>query len=140
MNKCLAAVLAGVLAFVIGSAALAVNKWDEGVIVSANTHVRGLSRDDQAIYACARSMMKTMFPGVKRIQVFVPGGQQQVFNDSVDDSMPGYRMAVLLSAASVASGKTLGTAECDVSPNARVLALRPGAKALAPDPEIMSVQ
>jgi len=136
MNTCLTAVSAGVLMLALGSSALAVPERDPGVIVSANTQARGATRDDRAIDACARSMLRTMFPGRELIRVRIPRGSPQIFGDSDDDSMPGYQMAVLLEASDPANGRALGSAECDVSPSARVIWLRPGATELIPDAEV----
>ncbi|HUN75329.1 MAG TPA: hypothetical protein VMU40_12525 [Steroidobacteraceae bacterium] len=136
MNRWLTAVSAGVLVLALGSSALAVPERDQGVIVRANTQAHAGTRDDRAIDACARSMLRTMFPGRELIRVRIPRGAPQIFGDSDDDGMPGYQMAVLLEASDPASGRALGSAECDVSPSARVISLRPGAKELIPDPEV----
>jgi hypothetical protein len=120
-----------IVSLAAGSTALAVD-WSEGVVVSAHKPVRGGSLDDRAVYACARSMMDTMFPGKDSIRVYTNPGDNQVFDNSVDSSLPGVRMSVLLKATDAATGETLGTAECDVSRDAKVQSLKPDATDLPP--------
>jgi hypothetical protein len=84
-------------------------------------------------------MVKQMFPSTERILVFACIGGDRVFGDVGDDDLPGLEMAVLLKAAD-ATGKTLGTAECDVTPNGRLVALKPGVKDLTPDAAFVMVE
>jgi hypothetical protein len=120
MNR--ASVVAGVLALAVASAALAGDPLDESVIVSAHGGVRGTTLDDRAIYACARSMTRRMFPDAERVLVST-SPDNQVFGDVDDNVLPGYQMSILLKAADADTGKTLGTAECDVTPDAKVVSL-----------------
>ncbi len=127
-----AAVLTGMLTLAAASAVLASDKWEEGVVVRAHGSVPGGSLDDRAIFACAKSMMRTMFPGAKQVRVFTASGEQ-IFSDADDNVLPGYEMSVSLKATDLKTGKTLGTAECDVTPAAKVTSLRPGARVLQPN-------
>lgn len=123
-----------VLAFAAASTALAADDWSKGVIVSADRQPDARDKEDRAVYACARTMMHEMFPEAARIRVVTNPGDRQVFNTSADSALPGVQMAVLLTATDPDTGKPLGTAECDVSPDAKVQALKPGVKDLAPRP------
>lgn len=124
-------VIVAILALATATAALA-DDWSHGVIVSANGEPRMESRDDRAIYACARAMMHEMFPDATHIRVVANSRDNQVFNSSADSALPGVQMAVLLQATEPDTGKPLGTAECDVSPDAKVNSLKPGVKGLPP--------
>jgi hypothetical protein len=121
-----------ILALATATAALAGDDWSQGVIVSANAEPRTASKEDRAIYACARSMMHEMFPQATHIRVVANSRDSQVFNSAADSALPGVQMAVLLQASDPDNGKPLGTAECDVSPDAKVNSLKPGVKNLPP--------
>jgi hypothetical protein len=120
------------LAFATATTALAADDWSQGVIVSANAEPRPQSKEDRAIYACAQAMMREMFPQATRVRVVADSRDSQVFNSAADSALPGVQMAVLLQAADPDTGKPLGTAECDVSANAKVNSLKPGVKNLPP--------
>jgi hypothetical protein len=94
------------------------------VVVSAHGKLHGASLDDRAVYACARSMIRTLLPAHQRIRVFTPA-DTQVFGDIDDDVLPGYEMSALLRATDVGTGETLPTGQCDVTPAAKVVSLRP---------------
>jgi hypothetical protein len=118
MEKALTAIVIGVLGFAVTGTTFTAD-WQKGVVVSA--HAKGhRSLDDRAIYACARSMVSRMFPGIKRIRVFT----RPAHGD--------YEMAVLLKAADARTNRPLGSAKCLVSPMAQVELLRPGVKELPP--------
>ena len=123
-----------ILGFAAATAAYAADDWSQGVIVSANGEPRIQTKEDRAIYACAQAMMREMFPEARRIRVATNSRDTQAFNPSADSALPGVQMAVLLRATDPDSGKPLGTAECDVSPDARVQSLKPGVKNLPPSP------
>jgi hypothetical protein len=119
-----AAVVIGILALAGASAALAGERWDEGVVVSAHGKLHGASLGDRAVYACARSMLRELLPGYQRIRVFT-ASDAQVFGDIDDDVPPGYEMSVLLKVTDVGTGETLGTAEYEVTLAAKVVSLQP---------------
>lgn len=121
-----------VLGFATATTALAADDWSEGVIVSATGEPPTQSKEDRAVYACARAMMHDMFPQAKRIRVATNSPDRQVFNASADSALPGVQMAVLLKATDPDTGKPLGSAECDVSPDAKVQSLKPGVRDLPP--------
>jgi hypothetical protein len=123
------AAIAG-FALTIATTALAADDWSQGVVISAEGQPRIQSKDDRAIYACAQTMMREMFPDARRIRVVTNPRDRQVFNSSADSALPGVQMAVLLKASDPDSGKLLGTAECDVSPDSKVQSLKPGVKDL----------
>lgn len=135
----LAVALSETLALTTACAGFATRPTDESVAVSGG-YSRGQSQDDRAINSCARTMVRRMFPGTERIQVFANTRDNQVFGNVYDDAMPGFQMAVLLKATDADTGKTLGTAECDVKPNAQVVSLRPGAKYLPPNAAFVRVE
>lgn len=125
-------VIIAILSLASATVALAADDWSQGVIVSAKGEPRTQSREDRAIYACAQTMMRQMFPDATHIRVVANPRDSNVFNSSADSALPGVQMAVLLQAADPETGKTLGTAECDVSPDAKVSSLKPGVKDLPP--------
>lgn len=134
MRRFSVAVPVAIVSLVTASLAFAVG-WNEGVVVSADRPVpSGGSPDDRAIYACARRMMNTMFPDQERIRVYTNPGNQEVFGNTADSGVPGLEMSVLLKATDAGTGETLGTAECDVSRDATVQSLTPGATNLPPQP------
>jgi hypothetical protein len=77
-------------------------------------------------------MMRQMFPDATRIRVVANPRDNEVFNNSADAALPGGQMAVLLQATDPNTGKSLGIAECDVSPDAKVSSLKSGVKDLPP--------
>lgn len=121
-----------ILGFAAAATAHAADDWSQGVIVSATGEPRTQSKEDRAIYACAQTMMRQMFPDATHIRVVANPRDSEVFNSSADSALPGVQMAVLLQATDPETRKPLGTAECDVSPNAKVTSLKPGVKALPP--------
>jgi hypothetical protein len=119
-----------ILGFAAETTAHAADDWSQGVIVSATGEPSTQSKEDRAIYACAQAMMREMFPEVRRIRVATNSPGTQAFNPSADSALPGVQMAVLLQATDPDSGKPLGTAECDVSRDAKVQSLKPGVRDL----------
>jgi hypothetical protein len=122
-----------ILSFVFTCTTFGADRWAEGVVVSAQSQLKGGSLDYRAIYACARSMKHVMFPRTERIRVFANPTETNVLGDVSDDTLPGFQMAVILKATNADTGKALGTAECDVTPRAEVVSLTPGTKDLSPD-------
>jgi hypothetical protein len=128
----LAVAVSGALVLTTACAAFATKPVDEGVI-AGDDHNRGRSLDDQAIESCARAMVGQMFPGTERIRVLAnKPGDNEVFGNVTSNAL-GLQMAVLLEASDVDTGKTLGTAACNVTSDAHVVSLRPGAKDLPPN-------
>ena len=121
-------------AIAVATVAIAADDWSQGVIVRANTEPDMKSKDDRAIYACAQTMMHEMFPQATRIRVVTNSGGKQVFNAAADSALPGVQMSVILQATDPDTGKSLGTAQCDVSPDAKVRSLKPGVKDLPGNP------
>jgi hypothetical protein len=137
MNRSLAILTMGCLGALV-AASTSFAETDRITIVTG--HYRGLSADDRAIDACAKTMVARMFPGTERIRVNTNDRGHEVFGDPDDNALPGFEMAVLLTATDAKTGAFLGTAECDVTPNAKVTELRPGAKDLAQDADAGMVE
>lgn len=135
----LAFAVGGSLILTTACTAFATKPVDEDVTAS-DAHYRGRSLDDRAIDSCARAMVTRMFPGTERVRVLAnnPGGHE-VFSNFTSNAM-GLQMAVLLKASDADTGKTLGTATCNVKPDAQVVSLTPGAKDLPPNASLVRVQ
>jgi hypothetical protein len=136
MLKFLVNALLAFALFACGAVAFADTVSPGSVIVTAPGSGRPESLDDQAIYACARTMVTRMFPGATKLRVVADAGPS-VFGDTDDDAMPGYEMAMLLKASPAHSDRTLGMAVCDVTPDAHVVSLMKTTRdVLPPEPGV----
>ena len=80
------------IAVAAATTARAADDWSKGVIVSADREPDTRSKDDRAIYACARTMMHEMFPEATRIRKPLGTAECDVSRDATVQSLkPGVK-------------------------------------------------